>query len=54
MMDLVVGSPFLVVEMMPLMPRFWYDTLYSAMMAFLLIGSDNFGPDEFKQAPFNE
>jgi hypothetical protein len=54
MMDLVVGSPFLAVETMSFMLRFWHDTLYSAMIAFLLMGLDNFGPDKFKQASFNE
>ena len=53
MMGVVVGSPFFAVETMFLMPCFWHDTSYSAMMAFLSMGSDNFGPDEIKQASFN-
>ena len=50
-MGMEVGSPCLT---MSLMPRFWHDISYSAIIAFLLMGSDNFGPDEFKQAFFNE
>ena len=54
MMGMVVGSPILAVETMSLMPHFWHDALYSAMIAFLSMESDNFGPDKFKQAFFNE
>ncbi len=53
-MGMVVGSPFLAVETMFLMPCFRHDMSYSAMMAFLSMGSDYFGPDEFKQNSFNE
>ena len=54
MMGMVVGSPFLAVETMSLMPRFMQDASYLAMTEFLSMGSDNFGPDEFKQASFKE
>jgi hypothetical protein len=54
MMGMVVGSPFLAVETMSLMPHFWQDASYAAMIAFLLIGSDNFGTDKFKQTSFKE
>jgi hypothetical protein len=53
-MGMVVGSPFLAVETMSLMPRFTQDASYSAMTEFLSMGLDNFGPDEFKQASFKE
>jgi hypothetical protein len=35
-----------------LIPRFWHETLYSEMIAFLSILSDNFWLDEFKHAIF--
>ncbi len=48
MMGSAVGLPLLAVETMYLMPP-----LYLEMIAFLLMGSYNFGPDKFKQASCN-
>ena len=53
-MGMVVGSPFLAVVTISLMPRFTQDASYLAMTEFLSMGSDNFGPDEFRQVPFRE
>jgi hypothetical protein len=45
---------FLTVVTLSLIPCCWQDTLYLEMMAFLLMGLDNFDLDEFKNAAFKE
>ena len=54
MVGVVVGSPFFAVETIFLMPWYLHDASYSAIIAFLSMGSDNFGPDGLKQAFFNK
>ena len=51
---MVVGSPFFVVETIFLMPWHLHDASYSAIMAFLSMGSDNFGSDGLERAFFNK